>query len=147
MPVSSVVSARLPPSPQARSYECCPLTPNDELQRLELSAGERLCRVGQLEFQHGAHRDRDLREVRTLCLALDYINVGAVEMGMDVLSARIAAIQAAKAKNGSWDKAEKAELIPLSSTSIFLTTPSIQPKCQTSRHRCRDRMLRHIFRD
>ena len=66
----------------------------------------------------GLSEVRDQREVRTLCQAIDYINQDCIEMGLDVLVARIHAIQAAKQKGGSWDKAEKIELIPASASSI-----------------------------
>ena len=61
---------------------------------------------------------RDLREVRTLCQTMDLIKQGEVERGMDTISARINAIQAAKAKGGSWEKAERIELIPGSASGV-----------------------------
>ena len=61
--------------------------------------------------QHsGLSEVRDQKEVMTLCLAMDSINARKLETAMDVLSQRINAIQAAKAKGGSWDKAAKIEL-------------------------------------
>ena len=53
---------------------------------------------------------RDQKEIMTLCLAMDNINARKLEAAMDVLSQRIAAVQAAKSKGGSWEKAAKMEL-------------------------------------
>eukprot|EP00974_Lingulodinium_polyedra_P031352 3019026-Lingulodinium_polyedra.AAC.1 len=51
-------------------------------------------------------------------MAVDLINRDCLEMGLDVLVARIHAMQAAKAKGASWEKAENIELIPSSSSSV-----------------------------
>ena len=53
---------------------------------------------------------RDLKEVQTLALAMDSINSRRLETAMDVLSQRIAAVQAAKTKGGNWEKAARMEL-------------------------------------
>ncbi|CAE8604573.1 unnamed protein product, partial [Polarella glacialis] len=55
---------------------------------------------------------RDLREVMTLANIMDSINRREMVQAMDVLSQRIVAIQLAKRKGGSWDKAELVELVP-----------------------------------
>lgn len=55
---------------------------------------------------------RDLREVQTLAMAMDYIKSSEVERAMDVLSQRVMAIQAAKKKGGNWERAEALELLP-----------------------------------
>ena len=55
---------------------------------------------------------RDVREVKNLAAAMEYINAGEVAMAMDVLTQRIASIQAAKDKGGSWEAASKLELVP-----------------------------------
>jgi hypothetical protein len=53
---------------------------------------------------------RDQKEVMTLSLAMDSINARKLETAMDVLAQRISAVQAAKSKGGSWEKAAKIEL-------------------------------------
>jgi hypothetical protein len=53
--------------------------------------------------------------VATLASAMDAINRREVQQAMDILSQRILAIQLAKRKGGSWEKAEAVELIPGSS--------------------------------
>jgi hypothetical protein len=58
----------------------------------------------------GLTETRDQKEVMTLALVMDSINARKLETAMDVLAQRIAAIQAAKAKGGSWEKAAKIEL-------------------------------------
>jgi hypothetical protein len=59
---------------------------------------------------------RDLREVMTLANIMDSINRREMAQAMDVLSQRIVAIQLAKRKGGSWDKAELVELVPSGNT-------------------------------
>ena len=54
---------------------------------------------------------RDQREVQTLALVMDLINGQDLATAMDVLAQRIIAIQRAKSKGGSWEKAEAAELL------------------------------------
>eukprot|EP00971_Amphidinium_carterae_P331187 6464604-Amphidinium_carterae.1 len=58
---------------------------------------------------------RDQREIQSIASAMDAIQVYDIEAAMDIMSQRILAIQAAKAKGSSWEKAEKLELIPMSS--------------------------------
>ena len=55
---------------------------------------------------------RDRREVATLAMAMDHVNRRELAQAMDVLSQRILAIQMAKRKGGSWEKAEVLELLP-----------------------------------
>ena len=43
---------------------------------------------------------------------MDAINRVEIQQAMDILSQRILAIQLAKRKGGSWEKAEAVELIP-----------------------------------
>ena len=55
---------------------------------------------------------RDLREVQTIAMAMDHIKASSVERAMDVLSQRVLAIQMAKKKGSSWERAEALELLP-----------------------------------
>ena len=54
---------------------------------------------------------RDQREIQTIAEALDRLNRKDVESAFDVLVQRIQAIQTAKKKNSSWEKASNIELI------------------------------------
>ena len=71
---------------------------------------------------------RDLKEVLTLAEILDSVNRREIERAMDILCQRILAIQAAKMKGGSWEKAEAIELVntqkSLASTSMLALTNS-----------------------
>eukprot|EP00972_Heterocapsa_arctica_P081069 11945764-Heterocapsa_arctica.AAC.1 len=42
---------------------------------------------------------------------MDSINQNQLEIAMDILSQRVVAIQRAKAKGGTWEKAEAIELV------------------------------------
>ena len=55
---------------------------------------------------------RDRREALTLATVMNYINMDAAEKAMDTICMRLVALQRAKAKDGSWQKACKVELIP-----------------------------------
>jgi len=55
---------------------------------------------------------RDTREATTLALAIDYVNRSQFEKAMDVLTMRLVALSKAKSKGGSWEKAQRGELIP-----------------------------------
>ena len=66
----------------------------------------------------GLSEMRDLREVKNLATAMEYINAGELSMAMDVLTQRIAAIQAAKEKGGTWEAATKLELVPSAGTVL-----------------------------
>ena len=58
----------------------------------------------------GLTETRDRREALTLAMAMDAINSKQLAYAMDVLSQRIQSIQAAKTKNGSWEKSQRTEL-------------------------------------
>ena len=61
--------------------------------------------------QHsGLSELRDLREVMTLAAVMDAVNGDALEEAMDILGQRMLAIQQAKKKGGTWEKAEAIEL-------------------------------------
>ena len=95
--------------------------------RVERSAQLREASVVAWAAQHsGLSEVRDVREVLTLAEAMDSINRKEIERAMDILSQRILAIQQAKKKGGSWDKAEAIELIPggtsLASSSMLALT-------------------------
>ena len=69
-----------------------------------------------------------LKEVLTLCEILDHINRREIARALDVLCQRIVAIQQAKAKGGSWEKAEALELVTnqrsLAASSMLALTNS-----------------------
>jgi len=80
----------------------------------QLSQTKQLARVPLTQWaaaSTGLTELRDQREVQTLALAMELISRRELASVMDVLAMRIQAIQSAKAKNGSWEKASKAELI------------------------------------
>ena len=54
---------------------------------------------------------RDMKEVLTLAEILDAVNRKEIARALDVLCQRILAIQSAKAKGGTWEKAEAIELV------------------------------------
>ena len=66
----------------------------------------------------GLTEQRDLREVQSICLALDHINNREIAKAVDVLSQRILAIQQAKKPGGKWEKAEQIELLPTVGSSL-----------------------------
>lgn len=95
--------------------------------RVERSSQLREASVVAWAAQHsGLSEVRDVREVLTLAEAMDSINRKEIERAMDILAQRILAIQQAKRKGGSWDKAEAIELIPggtsLASSSMLALT-------------------------
>lgn len=63
-----------------------------------------------VERHSGLAEVRDVREAVTLATAMDLMNQGQYAELMDVLAQRLSALQAAKAKGGSWEKAAKIEL-------------------------------------
>ena len=69
---------------------------------------------------------RDIKEVVTLSEVLDAVNRREIAQAMDIVCQRILAIQAAKTKGGSWEKAEAIELVnnskSLASTSMLALT-------------------------
>jgi len=95
--------------------------------RIERSSQLREASVVAWAAQHsGLSEVRDVREILTLGEAMDSINRKEIERAMDILSQRILAIQQAKKKGGTWDKAEAIELIPggtsLASSSMLALT-------------------------
>ena len=54
---------------------------------------------------------RDIKRVLTPAEILDSVNRREIARALDILCQRIQAIQAAKMKSGSWEKAEAIELI------------------------------------
>lgn len=76
----------------------------------------------------GLTEPRDLKEIQTLAEVLDNVNRKEIARAMDTLCQRIIAIQAARAKGGSWEKAEALELIntqrSLASSSMLALTNS-----------------------
>jgi len=61
---------------------------------------------------------RDQREVQTLCLAIDHVNKDQMAEALDTMAQRVVAIQAAKRKGGTWEKAEAAELLPGTGSAV-----------------------------
>lgn len=68
----------------------------------------------------GLTEQRDLKGVLTLAAVIDLVNADDLSAAMDTMTQRIAAIQRAKAKGGSWEKAENLELVvgPQHSTTV-----------------------------
>ena len=59
---------------------------------------------------------RDKREAMTLATILEKLNKDEVSQAMDVISMRLLALQEAKQKGGSWEKASLKELIAPTTT-------------------------------
>ena len=79
--------------------------------------------------QHaGLSEPRDIKEVLTLAEILDNVNRKEIARALDILVQRIVAIQSARAKGGSWEKAEALELVStqrsMASTSMLALTNS-----------------------
>lgn len=78
------------------------------------------------QIHSGLTEPRDLKEVQTLGEVLDHVNRREIARAMDVLCQRIIAIQAARGKGGSWEKAEALELVntqkALASSSMLALT-------------------------
>ena len=70
------------------------------------------------QTKSGLNDIRDLREIQTLARAFDHIQLNEVAQALDVLTARIQAIQIAKMKGSSWEKAERGELLPMGGTVV-----------------------------
>ena len=66
----------------------------------------------------GVTEVRDVREMATLASVMDLVNQEDLAAAMDTLSQRILAIQQAKKKGGSWEKAEAIELTPGAGTGL-----------------------------
>ena len=95
--------------------------------KVERSSQLREASVVSWAAQHsGLTEVRDVREVLTLAEAMDAVNRKEIARAMDILAQRILAIQQAKRKGGSWEKAESIELIPsgtsLASSSMLALT-------------------------
>jgi len=61
---------------------------------------------------------RDVREVLTLGYVMDCISKKELAQAMDILAQRILAIQSAKRKGGTWERAEMLELTPTSGAAM-----------------------------
>ena len=76
-----------------------------------------------LEWAQSGHAGvteiRDLREVYTLSTILDAVNRDDLSQAMDVLVMRLHALAAAKRKGGTWDAAQKLELIPTTAGDLL----------------------------
>lgn len=74
----------------------------------------------------GLSEIRDVKEVLTLAEVLDAVNRKEIAQAMDILCQRILAVQAAKQKGGSWERAEAIELVDnrktLASSSMLALT-------------------------
>ena len=67
----------------------------------------------------GLQEMRDLREVQTLCMVIDFLNQRQFSAAMDALCQRVVAVQQAKRKDGKWEKAELVELLPPAGSSML----------------------------
>ena len=99
------------------------------LSKGTISRSSQLREASAVSWAHqfsGLSEVRDLKEVLTLCEILDHINRKEVARALDVLCQRILAIQSAKSKGGSWEKAEALELTnnqrTLASSSMLALT-------------------------
>eukprot|EP00435_Cladocopium_sp_Y103_P064058 s576_g25.t1 len=99
------------------------------LSKGTMSRSSQLREASAVSWAHqfsGLSEVRDLKEVLTLCEILDHINRREIARALDILCQRIVAIQAAKAKGGSWEKAEALELTnsqkTLASSSMLALT-------------------------
>ena len=61
----------------------------------------------------GLSETRDVREVQTIGAVMDAVSRDELSRAMDILAMRIESVIQAKSKGGSWEKSQKAELIPL----------------------------------
>jgi len=68
--------------------------------------------------QSGLKEIRDLREVQTLCLALQRMGAGRMSEAADVLAQRVKAVLSAKAAKGSWEKGQQIELLPVTGAAV-----------------------------
>jgi len=71
---------------------------------------------------------RDQREVSTLAAVTDHLQVDEVAMALDIICQRISAVQLAKQKGSTWERAEKSELIPIG--SHLMAPPGVQQLTQ-----------------
>eukprot|EP00435_Cladocopium_sp_Y103_P037465 s430_g9.t3 len=101
------------------------------LSKGTISRSSQLREASAVSWAHqfsGLTEVRDLKEVLTLCEILDHVNRKEIARALDVLCQRIVAIQSAKAKGGSWEKAEVLELVntqrTLAASSMLALTNS-----------------------
>ena len=101
------------------------------LSKGSISRSSQLREASAVSWAHqfsGLSEVRDQKEVLTLCEILDHINRREIARALDVLCQRIVAIQQAKAKGGSWEKAEALELVTnqrsLAASSMLALTNS-----------------------
>jgi len=66
----------------------------------------------------GLKEIRDIREIQTLCLALQRMGAGRLDEAADVLAQRVKAVLTAKAPKGSWEKGQIIELLPVAGGSV-----------------------------
>ena len=88
-----------------------PLTRTKDLRRVSVSTWA--------AAHSGLTEKRDLRELATLAAAIDALQQGDLSRLIDVLASRINALQIAKGPQGSWEKAEKVELIGASGSRLM----------------------------
>lgn len=68
--------------------------------------------VSAWAHQHsGLTEPRDMKEVLTLAEVLDHVNRREIARALDIIVQRIVAIQTARQKGGTWEKAENLELV------------------------------------
>ena len=60
---------------------------------------------------------RDKREALTLATIMEHINKDSLSEACDIIASRLLALQEAKSKGGTWEKAATKELIPLPGAS------------------------------
>lgn len=99
------------------------------LSKGSLTRSSQLRQVSVTSWAHqfsGLTEIRDMKEVATLAEILDMVNRKEIAQALDVLCQRILAIQAAKQKGGTWERAEAIELVDnrkaLASTSMLALT-------------------------
>ena len=66
----------------------------------------------------GLSEIRDQRELSTIMATMDAVNRRDLAKAMDILSMRVCALQRAKSKGGSWEKAQQIELIGTPGTDL-----------------------------
>ena len=99
------------------------------LSKGQLTRSSQLRDVSVTAWAHqfsGLTEVRDVKEVLTLAEILDAVNRKEISQALDVLCQRILAIQSAKQKGGSWERAEAIELVDnrrtLASSSMLALT-------------------------
>ena len=93
-----------------------------KLGRGTVTRSKQLRDVPMAEWVQSGHSGlsevRDQREALTLAAAMDALSRSDVARAMDLLSMRLVALQKAKCKGGSWEKAQTVELIPAPGTEL-----------------------------